>query len=87
MTFDITLTQATRVARIRLGEGEVLRTKAPITLERDDPRLAGEPTDYASARPGVYIRAVSAGIREPSQLSKQTVEHLEALGYGAGEPD
>jgi arylsulfatase A-like enzyme len=87
VTFDFALTHVTRIARIRLGEGEVLWSKAPITLERDDPRLAGEPPDYANAKSGVYIRAVSAGLREPSQLSKQTVEHLEALGYGASEPD
>ncbi len=86
MTFDLALTDATGSAALFIGQDEA--PTAPISLDRDDPRLAGEVADTWSSKPGVYIRAVS-GPRdaEPTRLPKAVIEHLEALGYVDPEPD
>ena len=89
VTFDLAMTDVAGSAGMFIGRGERLRVDGPISLDRDDPRLAGEPANYWASTPGVYIRAVNArrGRTEPVELSKQVREHLEALGYGATEPD
>lgn len=66
-----------------LGGGVRLPESRPVELEMTYPRLEEVPESYLRTSPGLYIRAVVPGDEpsEPSQLSPQTREHLESLGY------
>lgn len=82
VTFEIHLKDRSSRSGLFVGAGERLPDQGPVTLKRRDPRLAGRVHSYATAHPGVYVRAVAApGDLPRSELSSEVRQHLEALGY------
>ena len=88
MGMTLTIEDLAGTAGIFLGSGSVVEPDVPVTLQRDDPRLASTLSDYEHARPGVYIRTVSDESRksEASAVSEEAIERLRALGYDDAGP-
>jgi arylsulfatase A-like enzyme len=89
VSFEIHAESAAKPAGVYLASGEEIPRDGPVRLERTDPRLAGLPPAHASALVGVYLRAVAGPELSASraQLSREAIEHLEALGYVDVEAD